>query len=211
MSIRCKIDDVYGLHGGYTLLLKPGYTALAGPNGAGKTTLLDQLADIARDRGYLLCRYSDVDDGRHGAIQMDLVRGDVARVAQATCSSEGQRIQLNFSRVAGKVGAAVQQAMAKRAPVFVLLDGLDSGTSIDRQIEFMDFFRLVERDVGITDSRDDPPIYILAAVNDYEMATRRCVDVRTGQYVKFRNYDAYKKFVCGYFDAAASGAGDGPA
>lgn len=62
-AFRCRVDDWRGIHPGFTLTLRPGYTALAGPNGAGKTTLLYQLEDAARSRGFLVFRYSNLESG----------------------------------------------------------------------------------------------------------------------------------------------------
>lgn len=45
--MRIKINDDFGIHSGFFLNLKPGYTPLVGPNGAGKTTLLRQLREYA--------------------------------------------------------------------------------------------------------------------------------------------------------------------
>lgn len=50
-GFRCKINDWYGIHQGFNLLLRPGYTALVGPNGAGKSTLLRQIKELAEKRG----------------------------------------------------------------------------------------------------------------------------------------------------------------
>ena len=50
-GFRCKINDWYGIHQGFNLLLRPGYTALVGPNGAGKSTLLRQIKELAEDLG----------------------------------------------------------------------------------------------------------------------------------------------------------------
>ena len=60
-GFRCKIEDWYGIHPGFPLSLRPGYTALVGPNGAGKTTLLRQVEEIAKAKGYDVFYYSNQD------------------------------------------------------------------------------------------------------------------------------------------------------
>lgn len=193
-SLRCKIEDVYGLHDGFNLLLRPGYTAIVGPNGAGKTTLLRQLAEIGEQRGYTVFRYSDATDGRYAAVQRQMFFTLVT-------SSEGERAALSFGQVARDIGNAVREAVAADKPLLILLDSLDSGASIDRLRELMDFFQLVENDAGVQPGGAKHAIFIVAAVNSYEMSTRMCVDPRTGQSLTFGSYADYAQFICGYFKA----------
>ena len=84
-EFRCKIPDWYGIHSGFNLLLRPGYTALVGPNGAGKTTLLLQLEEIAKKRGYEVFHYSNARDGGDRAKQLYLSHGDMEYFATSAC------------------------------------------------------------------------------------------------------------------------------
>lgn len=198
-SMRCKIEDVYGLHDGFNLLLRPGYTAIVGPNGAGKTTLLRQLAEIGEERGYSVLQYSDAVDGRYAAVQRAVEDGKGQMFFSLVTSSEGERAALNFGQVARDIGNAVKEAIAANKPLLILLDSLDSGASIDRLRELMDFFAMVEQDAGIQPGGAKHAIFIVAAVNSYEMSTRMCVDPRTGQSLTFGSYVDYAQFICGYF------------
>ena len=199
-GFRCKIPDWYGIHSGYNLLLRLGYTALVGPNGAGKTTLLQQLEEIAKERGYEVIRYSNEKDGGDRAKQQYLASGSMEYLAAAACSSEGEQVAMNFGRVAGKIGQLVRKSVENNIPLFILLDGLDSGASIDRTRELMSLFQLVERDAGVMPGGAVHDLYIVAAANSYELAKQRCVDVRTGKVMTFGSYEEYAKFICGYFD-----------
>ena len=67
--MRIKIKDWHGLHNGFYLNLRPGYTALVGPNGAGKSTLLRQLKEYANSKKITVIYYSNLEDGRHIARQ----------------------------------------------------------------------------------------------------------------------------------------------
>lgn len=198
-GFRCKIHDWYGLHSDYFLLLRPGYTALVGPNGAGKTTLLLQLDEIARQRGYLVFNYSNLTDGGNTAMGESLIFGNMSRLAEAATSSEGQQIAMNFGNVLDKIGAMVKKAIEEDKPLFILLDSLDSGTSINLQREMMSLFSLIERDAGVHSGGAEHEIYIVAAVNSYELAKRICVDVRTGKSMVFGGYEEYANFICGYY------------
>lgn len=198
-GFRCKIEDWYGIHKGFMLTLRPGYTALVGPNGAGKTTLLHQLAEIGKKRGYNIIQYSNLTDGGDVAMSEHMWRGDVANFFAGMQSSEGERIALNFGNVLQKIGTAVRKAIAENRPLLILLDALDSGASIDRLRETLGVFELIERDAGVEPGASEHEIYIVAAVNSYELAKRRCVDARTGKSLTFGDYEDYSRFICRYF------------
>ena len=70
--------------------------------------------------------------------------------------------------------------------------------SIDRTRELMGLFELIERDAGVQPGGAEHEVYILAAVNNYEMASRRCVNVRTGESMTFGGYGEYASFICSY-------------
>ena len=129
-GFRCKIPDWYGIHSGFNLLLRPGYTALVGPNGAGKTTLLLQLEEIAKERGYEVFHYSNLRDGGENARQQYLREDSLDYLATSVCSSEGEQLVLNFGKIAGKIGGLVRKSVENDTPLFILLDGLDSGASL---------------------------------------------------------------------------------
>lgn len=198
-GFRCKIEDWHGIHSGYTLTLHPGYTALVGPNGAGKTTLLHQLQKIAKKRGYKTFFYSNLTDGGDKAMSECLFYGDVAFAATAMTSSEGERIAQCFGNKLGEIGRLVRNAIAEDVPLFILLDGLDSGASIDRLNDLMSVFSLIEKDAGVQPGGAEHAVYIVAAVNNYALAKHACVDVRTGKSLSFGDYSEYERFICGYF------------
>ena len=197
-GFRCKIPDWYGIHSGFNLLLRPGYTALVGPNGAGKTTLLLQLDEIAKERGYDVFHYSNTKDGGDRARQQYLDTGSLEYFATSICSSEGEQVALNFGKTVGKIGQLVKKSVENNTPLFILLDGLDSGASIDRTRELMSLFQLMEKDAGVIPGGVEHELYIVAAVNSYELAKYGCVDVRTGNPVSFGSYEDYAKFICSY-------------
>lgn len=41
-------------------------------------------------------------------------------------------------------------------------------------------------------------MYIIAAVNSYELATWYCIDVQTGKSITFKDYNDYANFICEY-------------
>jgi len=198
----CKIEDWHGLHGGYTLRLRPGYTALVGSNGAGKTTLLSQLKEIAKDRGFNVLSYSNLRDGGGNSMQKSLSEGDLEFLATAVSSSEGEQVYMNFGRAVKSIGKAVAQYKKDNTPLLVLLDAIDSGASIDRQREIRELMSCIERDIGVLgNANPQVEIYIVAAVNTYELAAAApCVDVRDEKQYSFTSYSEYADFICRFFD-----------
>lgn len=194
-TLNIHINDWHDIHAGFDLVLHSGYTPLVGPNGAGKTTLLSQLREYAHDHDIMVFEYSNLQDGGDSARQKYILGNDLAMLAAAAFSSEGEQIALNFSQAVSQIGGAVKKAKAEQRTLFILLDSLDSGASIDRLRELRSFFGLVHRDIG------DSPIYLVVAVNAYELVKdARCIDVRSGCERSFGSYGAYAEFICRYFD-----------
>lgn len=202
MSLRCKIYDWYELHDGYTLLLRQGYTALIGPNGAGKTTLLNQLEGVGKKRKYKVLRYSNLSDGGHIAANSIVQFGNAFDFARLVARSEGQSIVYNFGEFVSQIAAAVKETRETGVPLLILLDSLDSGTSIDKQRELMKFFNHVALDTGVYSEHGQQPVYVVAAVNSYELLQSGNIgmDVRTGESLSFGDYSEYARFICEYFE-----------
>lgn len=195
--MKIKIKDIFGIHNGYMLDLQPGYTPLVGPNGAGKTTLLHQLRDYAKEHDILLFQYSNLVEGGEIARNSYIFHNDPASLAAATFSSEGEQIAFNFGQAVRKLGAAVRDAKAQGRSLFILLDALDSGASIDRARELRSLFNLICQDAGDT-------AYIVCACNSYEMVRSVAgINVRTGKRVRFKDYEEYADFICTFLEKFA--------
>ncbi|MFR1480868.1 MAG: hypothetical protein ACLSB9_36915 [Hydrogeniiclostridium mannosilyticum] len=79
--MRIKINDDFGIHSGFFLNLKPGYTPLVGPNGAGKTTLLRQLREYANGHDIMVFDYSNLVHGGGNAMDKYLWSGNMELLA----------------------------------------------------------------------------------------------------------------------------------
>lgn len=169
---------------------QPGVTVLIGCNGCGKTTLLKQIQRQLEELGLPYIEYKNVNDGGSRAVQSALDHGMGKLMASLMMSSEGESLSQNIGQMVQKLGA-----MTKNCPddkeFWVLLDGSDSGMSIDHIIEIKEFFhsKMIEGD-------KERHFYILITANDYEMASgERCLDVRTCEYREFKTYEEYKEFI----------------
>ena len=130
-------------------------------------------------------------DGGDNAKQKYDFNNETSLLIAAITSSEGEEIAVHFEQAVRKLGQACKKAKAEDKEIFVLLDSLDSGASIDRMRELLSLFKMVIGDMGES-------VYIIAAVNSYEMtmAPARCINVRTGKEVKFKSYEDYADFIC---------------
>lgn len=197
-----KIVDWYdnNIYKKYTLKLIPGYTALIGPNGAGKTTLITQIKDTAdKLDNVILFSYSNFTDGGHCAMDGYLNRNNSMKsfIAVAT-ASEGEAIYYNFGEFVSKISGAVDKAANENKTLIITIDAIDSGTSIDKLREYANLFGLIEEDAKHHKLEE---IYIIVAVNNYELAKAandKCLDPRTGKYYKFSSYEEYADWICGY-------------
>lgn len=81
----------------------------------------------------------------------------------------------------------------KDKEVYILLDDLDVGVSIDVLIELSQVINRLElllKDLNIN-------YYIVITANSYELAKRfKCIDTITMKEVSFKSYEDYLKYVC---------------
>lgn len=191
--MKIKIDDWYNLHHGFVLELKPGVMCLVGPNGAGKTTLLAQLREYANKHGIKVLQYSNFADGKYEDYRY--LEFNTRLFVQSAFSSEGEKVALHFSEKLAKIGVIVRESAQTGQPAFILLDALDSGSSIDRARDLYELFKMIDDDI-----KSGAEVYVVVAINQYELAKSplRCVDCRTGKEVRFSCYDEYAEYICGY-------------
>ena len=193
--------------------IQQGLTVLVGCNGSGKTTLLHNIKSELKKEDIPVFYYDNEIDGGNNSISESIFYGNLSFTATALCSSEGENISLNLSKIASKLRKFVEtgdngdrfNALAKTLALkddneennvsnerWILLDAMDSGYSIDNVIEMKDFFDLVIKDAkefGIE-------LYIVISSNEYELAHEsKCFDVMEGKYIQFASYEDYKKFI----------------
>ena len=196
------------------ITIKPGLTVLVGCNGAGKSTLLHNIKSELEKENIPCHLFDNLHDGGANAKSKAALDDDWAFVATSTAASEGENINMNIGNLAKKlkkfmVTGRISDRFTRLLDAFskasgdecktpetkerwLLLDAIDSGFSIDNVIETKDFFRMV-----IKDYQDNGyKLYIVASANEYELANgEECFDVMNGKYVRFKDYDDFKKFI----------------
>ena len=195
--------------------IKSGLTVLVGCNGAGKTTLLHNIQAELKKENIPCYLFDNLRDGGEDSRSMAAFEENWSFVATSMCSSEGENINMNignlarklkefmvtgrisdrftrigdaFARCSGEKGYEVPETKER----WLLLDAIDSGFSIDNVIETKDFFKMVIKDFA----DHGYELFIVVSANEYELANNEdCFDVMNGKYVKFADYDDFKKFI----------------
>ena len=196
--------------------INPGLTVLVGCNGAGKTTLLKNIKDHCIGNKIPCYAYDNLSDGGSSAMS-ELLNDNYNEGVALYFQSEGECIKSNISRASSMFKSfftlgyidnkqnrfrrifADEKVLKKQDEVFknakervLLFDAVDSGLSVDSVIEIKRLFDVILADAS-TFKKD---IYIVIAANEYELARNTdCFDVNTGKYLKFSDYEDYRKFI----------------
>lgn len=178
-----------------TVTFKPGLTVLVGCNGAGKTTLLKMIYDICTDdKNIGIYYFKNLIDGGSNLTSKMMDFGDTFKAAGRLLNSEGENIFDSFRSISHDIGVGINKANKSSISNFVvLLDGIDSGLSIDNIImvkdEVLHFIPEIEK-------KRNNNVYIIVSANEFELAyNENCYDVVDSKYVSFNDYESYKEFI----------------
>ncbi len=190
--IRDWYDSGEKIYNKSSVEIKDGLTVLCGCNGCGKTTLLHQIKNALTKENIPFLHFNNLLYGGNNSVSESLFRGEMDFVAQAVCSSEGENINMNIGKFAGKMGAFVRKNQTEKE-IFFLMDAVDSGLSIDNVIDTKKYlFNTVIEDCeskGIY-------VYIIVSANEYELARgEQCLDTLNLKYIEFSDYEAFRDYV----------------
>ena len=196
--------------------LKQGLSVIAGCNGSGKTTLIQNIKEELTESKVPCLLFDNLQDGQSSAIGA-LITGykqfecDSMEVgASLWTASEGEAIKINIGRQSTLYREFIETGKFKDdkyrfAMIFkekeeeitdirrvFLFDAADSGLSIDSICELKELFEKIIEEAKFYGKE----IYIIITANEYELCRgEECIDVTTGKYRRFRNYEDYRKFI----------------
>ena len=193
------------------ITINSGLTVLVGCNGAGKTTLLHNIKDELEKENISFHLYDNLRDGGSHSWSEAAFSGNWAFVATSMTASEGENINMNIGNLATKLtefrdSGRISNKASRIADIFsnkpyetpdtkerwLLFDAIDSGLSVDNVIELKNFFRILIKDFA----EKGYELYIVVSANEFELARDEdCFDVMNGKYIRFADYDDYRKFI----------------
>lgn len=193
-----KIDKDYYTEGEVifkknNVTINPGMTILVGCNGTGKTTLLNHISEELRSNNIKYLKFNNLTDGGNNAKDKALnIDNDMLLLATLATSSEGENIKINISNFATKLGKFFSTYKNEKE-LWVLLDAIDSGLSIDNIDEIKEFIPFILDHEGNGKIKD---IYFVISANSYELARgKKCFDVYNCEYITFKDYENYRNFI----------------
>ena len=182
-------DEGVRLYSRKDISFKPGLTTLIGCNGSGKSTLMKLLQDqLKKDPNALVMKYDDRYDGGHNLMDKMGFYEDWTGLSTMMTSSEGERIYVGLGNFIRSMRREIQRNRPKE--LWILLDAVGSGLSIDKIDEVKDFADIVVEDNNGID------VYFIVSTNEYEFAAGTdCIDVTTFKHMTFSDYAVYRSYI----------------
>ena len=181
-------DEKKNLYSKSAITFYPGLTVLVGCNGSGKTTLLHLLKDQLKEQDIPTMSFNNLTEGGTNKISSLMFWGNIEGGATMMMSSEGERISQSIGYFVTSIGKEIRKNHPKE--LWVLMDAVGSGLSIDGIDEIKDFVNFIRGEETNT------VFYFVVCTNEFEFAYGSdCIDVTTFAHKEFKTYDTYKKFI----------------
>lgn len=159
--LELKLDQYSGkrkLYQNTDLKINEGITVLIGNNGTGKTYCCSQIKDAYKHALFI----DIVDETIRNTVDFRQEKS----LGRWITASEGQRVYDNLEFLATSIGQYVSLCKSKNQSVIIIIDGADSGVSIDLIQNIRGFLDLVNKDC----KKNKQEHYIIVTANNYELA-----------------------------------------
>jgi predicted ATP-binding protein involved in virulence len=188
---KCPYEEDEILFKKSKITLETGVTVLVGCNGSGKSTFIESIKRRLDRLEIPFVSYDNLSEGSSTARSNAGWFGDMNLLATLMSSSEGEQIIANLGTVTRKIGRFVKDNRNKLNEIWIFLDAIDSGMSIDNILDIKEYlFKTILED------NKNKDVYIIVSANEYEMCNgENCFDVTSGKYRKFKTYNSYKNFI----------------
>lgn len=165
-----------------TIEINKGITVLTGPNGSGKTFACSQIEEYLKDNDKKFYSTDVYNEGK-SISQRYLEDGDMKSLAKYTVASEGQRVFDTFvDNHVTNIGEYIRLLIEDNIKEgYIIIDGIDSGVSIDLLMSIRAFFDMVLSDC----EEQGIEIYIIVTSNSYELIPHYdCIWIPTMEHYK---------------------------
>ena len=189
---RKPFDDDHELFEKDSVAFNPGITAITGCNGSGKTTLLNQIMERLENRDAPYVFLSEYELSNSNATDTYMFTGRSKMLAKLFSQSTGQNLYTNLKYL--QISKIMELILTnKNKNIFIIVDGIDEGLSINAIDEFK---KLFENLIELSNKNSSNKLYIIMAVNAYEFTRSYiCIDSESLNRVKFTNYGEYANYV----------------
>ena len=179
------------------IVFEDGITVLVGANGMGKSTLLSEIKKFLNSKNIPCYWYNQEHSVREYANRN---YADITKLNEFFTSSEGERVNICINDTLANIGQFIVTGYTNKDDFlfeeyedsntderWILLDSIDAGLSIDSMGKVKSILNNIV---------SNPNVHIIMSTNNYEFAMgQRCFDVRKGQYIEFKTYEDYRKFI----------------
>lgn len=199
--------------------VKQGFTVLVGCDETEKSTLIANIEDHCKKNNIPCCKYDNLQNGGADSDRMLMIERNYVDGVKTLSSSEGEDIRDNICRICCEImdfikqgyiynkTSNIKESFTEQDEIkkqkeklknckerVILFDTISSGLSVDSIKKMKSEF------INILDSErlrnPEKNIYLIIAANEYELAAySNCLDVNTGKYISFTDYEDYRRFV----------------
>lgn len=192
LKIEKKPYDSQTLYKKSEITIQQGFTVLVGCNGSGKTTLIRLIKDVLEKESIPFFTYDNKTEGASTMMSRAVLYGQIPLAGTLAISSEGEQIMVCLGEIAQQIGGFIRKNQ-DASDFWIFFDAIDSGFSIDNIVEIKDFLNNCLIPDVMSKGKN---IYVLCSANSFEVANgENCFDVTKGEYVTFKDYDEYRKFI----------------